>query len=456
MEILGIGAGYVGGPTMAMIADKCPEHRVTVVDINEEKIARWNSDNLPIYEPGLDELVQRVRGRNLFFSTDVDEGIRRADMIFVTVNTPTKSFGYGSGYASDLQYWELTARKIKENSDRPKIVIEKSTVPVRTAAAMERILHSESNGVNFEVLSSPEFMAEGTAVRDLNDPDRVLIGGRHDTETGRKAMDAVVDVFANWVPRERIICSNIWSAELSKLTANAFLAQRVSSINAISALCEKTEADVNEVALAIGMDDRIGSMFLKPSVGFGGSCFKKDLLSLVYLCESYGLTEQAEYWHQVVKMNEHQMERFAKRVINQMFNTLAGKRIVIMGCAFKADTGDTRESPGLTVARYLLDERADLVLSDPKALENARIDMADAPVRYIEDPYEAAQGAHALVVCTEWAQYRDLDFEAIYAAMNKPAFVFDGRNILKHEELFEIGFHVFPIGKKALTRFETS
>ena len=455
MEILGIGAGYVGGPSMAVIADQCPEHTVTVVDINPDKIARWQSDDLPIYEPGLDQVVARARGRNLFFSTDVDAAIHKADVIFVMVNTPTKSYGRGMGYAADLQYWERTARQIKANSDRPKIVVEKSTVPVRTAAAMERILHADDDrGIHFEVLSCPEFLAEGTAIRDLERPDRVLVGGRHDTECGREAMDVLVEIFAHWVPREKIICSNIWSSELSKLTANAFLAQRVSSINAISALCEKTEADVAEVALAIGLDKRIGSHFLKASVGFGGSCFKKDILNLVYLCRSYGLEEQAEYWGWVVRMNDHQMYRFAEQVSKAMFNTISGKRIVIMGVAFKANTGDTRESPGLTVVRHLLEEAADVVITDPKALENARHDLGDAPVHYIEDPYEAAMGAHALVVCTEWALFSELDYGRIYAGMAKPAFVFDGRNILDHRALYEMGYHVFPIGKKALTHFE--
>lgn len=454
MEILGIGAGYVGGPTMAMIADRCPDHNVTVVDIMEEKIARWNSDILPIYEPGLDELVQRVRGRNMFFSTDIDAAIQKADIIFVSVNTPTKDFGEGRGMACNLQYWEATARQIKRNSAGPKIVVEKSTVPVRTAAAMERILHAEGD-IRFEVLSCPEFLAEGTAVRDLSNPDRVLIGGRQETESGRAAMDKLKSVFMNWVPEERILLTNTWSSELSKLTANAFLAQRVSSINAISALCEKTGADVGQVAHAIGMDNRIGSKFLNASVGFGGSCFKKDVLSLVYLCRYYGLDPQADYWNQVVAMNEHQMERFARRISSEMFNTISGKRIAVLGGAFKANTGDTRESPGLTVVRHLLNEKADVVLSDPKALENSQKDLGDAPVQYVEDPYEAAADAHALVICTEWAQYRDLDFQRIYDSMSKPAFVFDGRNILDHQALFDMGFHVYPIGKASMSRFES-
>ncbi len=334
-NILCIGAGYVGGPTMAMIADKCPQHTVTVVDINREKINAWNSDQLPIYEPGLDELVARIRGRNLFFSTDINDAISKADIIFVSVNTPTKTYGIGAGFAADLQYWEKTARQIKENAKGPIIVVEKSTVPVRTAEAMERILNDGTSETHFEVLSCPEFLAEGTAVRDLAEPERVLVGGRHDTESGLRAMNTLADIFRNWLPEEKIILSNIWSAELSKLASNAFLAQRVSSINAISALCEKTEADVNEVARAVGKDRRISSGFLKASVGFGGSCFKKDLLNLVYLCRHYGLEEVAEYWHQVVKLNDYQMNRFADRIIRRMFNTVAGKRIVLFGVAFR-------------------------------------------------------------------------------------------------------------------------
>ena len=452
-NILGIGAGYVGGPTMAMIAEKCPSHKVTVVDINKEKIAQWNSDNLPIYEPGLDELVRHVRDRNLFFSTDISKAIHEADIIFVSVNTPTKTFGKGAGLAADLQYWEKTARRIKECSKGPKIVVEKSTVPVRTAAAMERILNDNRDNIHFDVLSCPEFLAEGTAVRDLAEPERVLIGGRHEVESGRQAMDDLVDIFAHWVPRDRIICSNIWSAELSKLTANAFLAQRVSSINAISAICEKTEADVSEVAHAIGLDRRIGAHFLKASAGFGGSCFKKDLLNLVYLCRHYGLEEVAEYWYHVVKMNDYQMNRFVDRMIDKLFNTLSGKRILLLGCAFKANTGDTRESPGIYIARRLLEEKAELVISDPKAIPAARQDLKNTDVTFEEDPYKAAEGAHAIALLTEWDEYRDLDYQRIYESMAKPAFIFDGRNILDHQKLFDMGFHVFPIGKKALSNF---
>jgi len=450
-NILCIGAGYVGGPTMAMIAAKCPQYKVTVVDINEERIHGWNSDNLPIYEPGLDGLVKKTRNKNLFFSTDVNKGIQEAEIIFVSVNTPTKTFGQGAGKAADLQYWEKTARQILSNSDASKIIVEKSTLPVRTAAAMARILNGNSKGINFEVVSNPEFLAEGTAIRDLENPDRVLIGARETTD-GIRARKAIVEIYAGWVPREKIIESNVWSSELSKLTANAFLAQRISSVNAISALCEKTEADVDEVAYAIGMDSRIGPKFLKASIGFGGSCFKKDILNLVYICQSYGLDEVANYWEAVVKMNEWQEKRFTQNILSNLFNTIAGKRIALFGFAFKADTGDTRESPAFYVARGLIEERAQVVVTDPKALENARKDLDDVREHVIFeiDPYKAAEGAHAIAVMTEWDLYRDLNYERVLESMVQPAFIFDGRNILDHKKLFQMGFNVFGIGKAPL------
>ncbi len=450
-NILCIGAGYVGGPTMAMIAFKCPQYKVTVVDINEQRIRDWQGDNLPIYEPGLYEVVHEARKRNLFFSTEIDMNIRDADVIFVSVNTPTKTFGQGAGLAADLQYWEKTARQILANSDSSKIVIEKSTLPVRTARAMERILNSNSKGISFEVLSNPEFLAEGTAIRDLESPDRVLIGSR-ETGEGLRARREIVEIYANWVPSEKIIESNVWSAELSKLTANAFLAQRISSINSLSALCERTEADIEEVAYAIGTDSRIGNKFLKSSVGFGGSCFKKDILNLVYICRSYGLNEVADYWESVVKINEWQEKRFVQNILTNMFNTVAGKKIALLGFAFKADTGDTRESPAIYVTRGLVEERANVVVSDPKALDNARKDLFDIKdyVGYEDDPYMAARGSHAIAILTEWEIYRDLDYKLIYDSMEKPAFIFDGRNLLDHQKLFDIGFNVFAIGKGPL------
>jgi len=454
-NILCIGAGYVGGPTMAVIAKNCPQHRVVVADINEAKIAAWQSDHLPIYEPGLHEVVQVARGRNLFFTTDVNRHIAEADIIFVSVNTPTKTFGQGAGRAADLQYWEKTARQILENSSQSKIVVEKSTLPVRTAEAMERILNSNNRGLHFDVLSNPEFLAEGTAIRDMEDPDRVLIGGR-ETPSAQNAVQQLVDIYASWVPAERILTTNLWSSELSKLVANAFLAQRISSINAISALCEKTGADVSEVARAIGTDSRIGPKFLRASVGFGGSCFKKDILNLVYLCEFYGLHEVAAYWEQVVKMNEHQEDRFVSNMVTSMFNTVAGKRVTLLGAAFKANTGDTRESPALRVCRGLLEEHAQVVMSDPHALKNAAYDLGEAANKVIfeTDPYEAAKGSHAIAVLTEWDLYKELDYERIYESMAKPAFVFDGRNILDHQRLYGIGFNVYAIGRPPMVHFQ--
>jgi len=453
-HILCIGAGYVGGPTMAMIAFKCPHYKVTVVDINPERIAEWNSDTLPIYEPGLDGIVKARRGENLFFSTEVEQGIRESEIIFVSVNTPTKTFGAGAGMAADLQYWDKTARQIREYATSDKIIVEKSTLPVKTAQAMKRILTCEDNGIRFDVLSNPEFLAEGTAIQDLENPDRVLIGSTL-TPSGIKARDALVEIYANWVPEDRIITSNIWSSELSKLVANAFLAQRISSINSISALCEKADADIEEVAHAVGMDSRVGNRFLNASVGFGGSCFKKDILNLVYLCRYYDLKEVADYWEGVVRINDYQKERFLLKMLNVMFNTLADKRICLFGFAFKADTGDTRESPAIFVAERLIEERARVVISDPKALKNATRDLKGiaGDISYVEDPYEASEGCSAIAVMTEWGTYRTLDFERIYRAMVKPAFIFDGRNILDHRRLFEIGFNVFPIGKPGLTHF---
>ena len=454
MNICCIGAGYVGGPTMAMIAKKCSNIDVTVVDINEERINAWQSDSLPIYEPGLYDVVQESIGKNLFFSTDIDSAIKKADIIFVSVNTPTKTFGEGAGRASDLQYWELCARRIKEVSESDKIIVEKSTLPVRTAEAMERVLHSDESNLHFEVLSNPEFLAEGTAITDLENPDRVLIGG-HDTESGQKALKILVDIYANWIPKDKILTSNVWSSELSKLTANAFLAQRVSSINAISALCEATEADVTEVAHAIGTDSRIGSKFLKASIGFGGSCFKKDILNLVYLCESYGLHEVANYWQQVVEINEYQQIRFIRQMIQSMFNTIAGKKILILGFAFKADTGDTRESPAIKICRELYNEKADLIVSDPKATLNAMKDLTDLKnITYEDDPYKAAVGADAIAVLTDWKEYKDLDYKKIFKEMRKPAFIFDGRNFLDHNHLFNIGYEVYSIGKGRLSHLQ--
>lgn len=442
-----IGAGYIGGPTMAAIADHNHDRKVIVVDINKKRIDAWNSNRMPIFEPGLEEVVKRRRGKNLFFSTDIDKAIRECDIIFVGVNTPTKTFGRGAGCASDLQYWEATARNIVKVANRDKIVVEKSTLPVRTAEAMEHILRRHPK-YHFEVLSNPEFLAEGSAISDLEKPDRVLIGG-HQTPRGKAAIKALVEVYAAWVPRERILTTNLWSSELSKLAANAMLAQRISSVNSLSALCEATGADVEQVAKAIGMDSRIGPKFLKTGPGFGGSCFKKDILNLVYICESYGLQEVADYWRQVVQMNEYQQERLVGNMLKTMYNTLANKKLAIFGFAFKANTSDTRESPAIAITKMLAAEKAQIVITDPEALGHVAEDLgADASkVKTTSDPYEAAKDADAIILLTEWEQFRGLDYERLYKRMRKPAFLFDGRNILDHAKLRKIGFEVRGVGK---------
>ena len=455
-----IGAGYVGGPTMAVIAQKCPEINVTVVDINESRIAAWNDkdvENIPIYEPGLSQVVKEARNRNLFFSTDVDAAIDKADMIFISVNTPTKTYGIGKGMAADLKYIELCARQIARVSKNDKIVVEKSTLPVRTAEALKNILDNTGNGVNYQILSNPEFLAEGTAVNDLLNPDRVLIGGDIETKEGKEAMQALVDVYAHWLTEEQILTTNVWSSELSKLTANAFLAQRVSSINAMSELCEKTGADVNEVAKAVGMDTRIGAKFLKSSVGFGGSCFQKDILNLVYISKSLGLNEVADYWEQVILMNDHQKRRFAANMVKTLFNTVSGKKIALLGWAFKKDTNDTRESAAIYVADYLLNEQAEIVVYDPKVKPEqiyADLDYLGTRseqenrslVSVVSDPYEATKDSHAVAILTEWDEFKDLDWQKIYEEMLKPAFLFDGRRLLVKQTMEEVGFEFYAIG----------
>jgi len=455
-----IGAGYVGGPTMAVIAQKCPDISVNVVDINEKRIAAWNDtnvENIPIYEPGLSEIVKEARGRNLFFSTNVDDAIDKADMIFISVNTPTKTYGMGKGMAADLKYIELCARQIARVAKTDKIVVEKSTLPVRTAQALKDILENTGNGVNFQILSNPEFLAEGTAVQDLNNPDRVLIGGDIDTAKGKDAVQSLVDIYSNWIPSNQILTTNIWSSELSKLTANAFLAQRVSSINAMSELCEKTGADVNEVAKAVGMDSRIGPKFLQSSVGFGGSCFQKDILNLVYIAKSFGLNEVADYWEQVILMNDHQKRRFAAKIVQTLFNTVSGKKIAILGWAFKKDTNDTRESAAIYVADYLLNEQAEIVIYDPKVTEEqifadleylgTRSDKENrALVTVVNSSKAACEDAHAVALLTEWDEFKTLDWQAIYDYMLKPAFLFDGRRILDKANLKKIGFDLYVLG----------
>ena len=459
-KICCIGAGYVGGPTMAMIAKQCPQIDVKVVDINAARIGQWNSDELPIYEPGLLEIVQECRGRNLTFTTEIDRSIRDADMIFISVNTPTKTFGVGAGRAANLEFVEKCARRIADVSTGHKIVVEKSTLPVRTAEAVKTILSSANHGASFDVLSNPEFLAEGTAIEDLLQPDRVLIGGE-----SPHAIEALVEVYANWIPRDRLLTTNLWSSELSKLTANAFLAQRVSSINAISALCEATGADVDEVAGAIGTDSRIGPKFLKASVGFGGSCFQKDILNLVYLCEYFGLPEVAEYWEQVVRMNDYQKRRFVHRMVRTLFNTVSDKKIAVWGFAFKKDTNDTRESAAIYVCRDLLLEKAKLSIYDPQVseaqirteLRNVLLDadgnlsrpkqeLLEQNIEFVSTAEAAAADAHAVAVLTEWDEFKSVNFQAVYASMKQPAFVFDGRNILKSAKLNDIGFKYHGIG----------
>jgi UDPglucose 6-dehydrogenase len=459
-KICCIGAGYVGGPTMSVIANKCPHIQVTVVDINQDRIDQWNTNDLnqlPIYEPGLKEIIAQSRGKNLFFSTEVDKAIDEAQMIFISVNTPTKTYGKGKGQAADLKFVELCARNIAKVSKTDKIVVEKSTLPVRTAQAIQNILDNTGDGVHFEILSNPEFLAEGTAIDDLINADRVLIGG-NETPTGQAAKDALSAIYENWLPKERILQTNIWSSELSKLVANAFLAQRVSSINSISALCEKTDANIQEIARAIGFDSRIGPKFLNASVGFGGSCFQKDILNLVYIARSFGLQEVADYWEQVIIMNDYQKSRFAEHIISTLYNTISGKKIVIYGWAFKKDTNDTRESAAIHVANALMEEHAEVIVYDPKvSKERIYQDLDGLGTRSAEEnrrlltvatnPMDITTDAHAIAILTEWDEFTKYDWEKIYTQMLKPAFVFDGRRLLKTEEMTALGFNYYKIGQ---------
>tara|TARA_B110000046_G_scaffold11196_1_gene11111 strand:- start:4077 stop:5486 length:1410 start_codon:yes stop_codon:yes gene_type:complete len=460
-----LGAGYVGGPTMSVIALKCPDIKVTVVDLNEARIDAWNDkdlEKLPVFEPGLAQVVEEARDKNLFFSTDIDSAITAADMIFIAVNTPTKTYGEGKGMAADLKFVELCARQIARVAKNDKIIVEKSTLPVRTAETLQTILDSNGNGVLFEVLSNPEFLAEGTAIDDLFNADRVLIGGQQ-TPSGQAAIQALVDVYSNWLSPKQILITNVWSSELSKLTANAFLAQRISSINALSALCEATEADVDEVANAIGTDSRIGPKFLKASVGFGGSCFQKDILNLVYLCRHFNLPEVADYWEQVIKLNDYQKHRFAKNIITTLFNTVNGKKIAFLGWAFKKDTNDTRESAAISVAEHLIEDGAEIHVYDPKVSESKikedmrylwelkglteeKINKKLKQLTVYTAPPQALHNTHAIAVLTEWDEFVSYDWNAIYTNMYKPAFVFDGRNILNQQQLKAIGFVYKRIG----------
>ena len=455
-----IGAGYVGGPTMSVIASQCPEIKVTVVDINQDRIDSWNDanlDKLPVYEPGLKEIVAECRNKNLFFSTEVDKAIDEAEIIFISVNTPTKTYGKGKGQAADLKYVELCARNIAKVAKDDKIVVEKSTLPVRTASAIKSILQNTGNGVNFEILSNPEFLAEGTAIEDLLKADRVLIGG-DETPSGQEAKNTLSSIYEHWLPKERILQTNVWSSELSKLVANAFLAQRVSSINSISALCEKTDANVSEVSRAIGTDSRIGPKFLNSSVGFGGSCFQKDILNLVYISSSFGLQEVADYWEQVIIMNDYQKRRFAEHIISSLYNTVSGKKIIFYGWAFKKDTNDTRESAAIYVADALLDEKAEIVVYDPKvSAEKIYADLDYLGTRSTEEnkrlltvtntPIEATKDAHAIAILTEWDEFKDYDWQQIYDSMLKPAFLFDGRRLMDKTEMEAKGFNYYKIGQ---------
>ncbi|KAF8470377.1 UDP-glucose dehydrogenase [Gautieria morchelliformis] len=460
-KICCIGAGYVGGPTCAVIALKCPNIQVTIVDLNKSRIDAWNSPdfNLPIYEPGLDDVVRQARGRNLFFSVDVDKGIQEADLIFVSVNTPTKKSGVGAGFAADLNYVELATRRIAAVATSSKIVVEKSTVPCRTAESMRTILEANSKpGCQFQILSNPEFLAEGTAISDLFAPDRVLIGSLQ-TPEGKDACKSLGDVYAHWVPENKILTVGLWSSELSKLAANAMLAQRISSINALSAICEATGANIDEVAHAVGCDSRVGPKFLKASVGFGGSCFQKDILNLVYLSESLHLPEVAAYWKQVVELNNYQKRRFSKRVVDTLFNTITGKRIAVLGFAFKADTGDTRESAAITLIQHFQEERALINIYDPQVAEsqiwqdlseaspNVPLDQIKKQVTISKSALEACHKAEAIVIATEWKEFKEIDWRSVYSHMNKPAFLFDGRLLVDAEKLREIGFKVVSIGR---------
>ena len=455
-----IGAGYVGGPTMAVIASKCPNIKIKVVDLNEERIARWNSDDLrdlPVFEPGLDKIVSECRDKNLFFLTDVNNSIKEADMIFLSVNTPTKAKGIGAGQASDLKWIEASARQVAEFAEGKTIVVEKSTLPVRTAETIKQILSSsrknknvEKHNQDFSVLSNPEFLAEGTAIKDLQDPDRILIGGED-----KDSIESLAEIYKNWIKDEKIIRTNLWSSELSKLTANAFLAQRVSSINSIAALCEATGANVNEVSNAIGRDSRIGSKFLKAGPGFGGSCFKKDILNLIYLCKFYGLQEVAYYWEGVLKINTWTQNRISKAVVQKLFGTVSGKKIAILGFAFKADTNDTRESSAISICRNLIEEGANLWIYDPKV--NPKQIELDLNIQSSNKEsisswntsnsiIEAARDSDAIVVLTDWEQFKYVNWEEISSVMRSPSWLIDTRNIINHEYAISSGLKVWRIG----------
>ena len=450
LNICCIGAGYVGGPTMAVIADKCPHHKIKVVDINQDRINAWNDNDLsilPVFEPGLAEIVKKTRNNNLFFSTDVENTISWADIIFISVNTPIKKTGLGAGKASDLKWIEICARQIGQYSKGHTVVIEKSTLPVKTASTIKTILSSVKGEKTFSVLSNPEFLAEGTAIDDLLYPDRILIGGEDN-----KSINMLKSIYKNWVSEEKIITTNLWSSELSKLTANAFLAQRISSINAISGICEATGANIHEVSNAIGSDSRIGSKFLKPGPGFGGSCFKKDILNLTYLCNFFGLHEVADYWEQVIKLNAWQQERIYKIVVEKLFGNLASKKIAILGFAFKANTNDTRESPAISICTNLLYEGSFLKINDPKvnptSIENIFKDIEEKFKNYefISDIYNCVEDADGILILTEWEEYKNINWEKVSKKMRTPSWVFDTRSVVNSEDLKKYGLNVWTLG----------
>jgi UDPglucose 6-dehydrogenase len=437
-----IGAGYVGGPSMAVFAENCPDIKFTIVDKNSEKIKAWNGDinNLPIYEPGLKEIIEKKRDKNLFFSTDIDEAILNAEIIFIAVNTPTLTEGPGAGFGADLRYIISCAEHIAKVAKSDKIIVEKSTVPIKTAEKLTEVLSKNNSKINFEILSNPEFLAEGTAIEDLRNPDRVLIGGNN-SKSGQIAVKTLVDIYSNWVKKEKIITTNLWSSELSKLASNAMLAQRISSINSLSALCDKTGADINEVSKAISLDHRIGKYFLNPSVGFGGSCFQKDILNLVYLCRNYGLNEVAEYWHQVVKMNNYQRSRFSKKIISKLGNNLTNKTITLYGWSFKKDTNDSRESSSIYIAIDLLNKGAkinvydpqtsnEIILSDIKEYSSNQSNIIDR-ISFIDNPYKAAKNSSCVGILTEWDEFKLLNWKKIEKIMIDEKFIIDGRYMLK-------------------------
>jgi UDPglucose 6-dehydrogenase len=465
-EICCIGAGFVGGPTMAVIALKCPEINIKVVDINKQKIKDWNSkdlNKLPIYESGLAEIISKTRGKNLFFSTEIASSINNADMIFMAVNTPTKTKGEGKGYEADLTYVEECARQIARYSKSNKIIVEKSTLPVRTAEKIKEILIANNKKVNFEVISNPEFLAEGTAINDLFKSDRVLIGGDK-TESGKNAVDKLVEIYQRWIPDDKILRTNVWSSELSKLVSNAMLAQRISSINSISALCEKTEANIEEVAKAVGMDSRIGSSFLKSSIGFGGSCFKKDILNLVYIARKYKLEEVAEYWENVVKINDYQTSRLGEKIVHLFKKSNDKTTITILGWSFKKDTNDSRESATIYLTNQLLKHNFLINVYDPmvngsRIIEDikSQLEMSGKKKNEIEkiisklmiykNAYTALTNSNLAVICTEWDEFKALNWNKIFNNMKINSWVYDGRNILDRDKLEKIGFNTFFIGQ---------